>query len=262
MRPAGTTLILMLATLAFVASTSGYALQPVPAPPTIEMALPGMGLDAITGAAPAVPDMVAQFMRPRVPAMLALLVATWLALIYHAASQIFASRKDPSAAIPLPRRWSGDHHGALVIGLIAGAIWPWLLTPQPGGAFLLGAVMVAGFVGEALAGVPPAPDGRISASLGFAAGWATLAGCALVATLLHGQFGIPERVAAVIGVTMAALAAVSVQLRLGRTISYGIAVIWGMIGLAAGAVATQAALSMMAVLGIAIIAFALVRVTT
>jgi len=255
----------MLATLAFVASSVGYAMRPLPSPPTIEMMLPGMGLDAITGAALPVPDMVTQFLRPRVPAMLVLLVVTWLALLYHAASQIFASREDSSVEAPPPRppaRWPANHHGALVIGLIAGAVWPWLLAPQPGGAFLLGAVMVAGFVGEALSGVQLAPDGRISVSLSFAAGWATLAGCALVSTLLHAQFGIPERVAAVIGVTMAALAGVSVQLRLGRTISYGIAVIWGMIGLAAGAVATQAALSMMAVLGIAIIAFALVRVTT
>ncbi|MFH5775755.1 hypothetical protein ACHFJ0_16000 [Paracoccus sp. NGMCC 1.201697] len=270
MRKAGA-ILLIIASLAFVASGLGYALQPVS--PPVAAALPSplrsdAGLDELLEPTAAAPDLATQLLRPRIPAMAALLTISWLAMLYHAFSQLGwrprgtrAVEDDDDPPLP-PADGKQAEHGLLVIGLVAGAVWPWLLAEQPGGAFLLGALMVAGILGEALGGAYAGAEPSNSTSLSFVAGWATMAGCALFATLLQTQLGAPAHVAAVLGITIAALATVSIQLRLGRTISYGIAVIWGMIGLAAGSVATQAALSMMAVLGIAIIAVAMVRVTT
>lgn len=247
----------MIATTAFIASTLAYALQPLPRPiPQQAMALPGLGPDETVMI---FPDLASQFLRPRIPAMAALLVTTWFAVLVHALRQLIGPWR---RSIPRERGQPQLEHGLLIIGLVAGAVWPWLLADQPGGAFLLGALMLAGVLGEAMEAAQGTRRLPPSNSLSFAAGWSTLAGSALLATLLQAQFGTSERIAAVLGIIIAALVAVSVQLRLGHTIAYGIAVIWGMIGLAAGAVATQASLSMMAVLAIAIIAVAMVRVTT
>ena len=50
--------------------------------------------------------------------------------------------------------------------------------------------------------------------------------------------------------------------KLGRRIGFSVALIWGLIGIAAGTVTTDAAIATVTVLAIAIIAVALVRVTT
>ncbi|MDS9467150.1 hypothetical protein RGQ15_06130 [Paracoccus sp. MBLB3053] len=288
MRRAGAAL-LIFATLAFVASTLIYALRPagLSMDESIGRAIP-TELGARFGEADAsLLDLSALFIRPRVLAMSLLIVMTWTALSGHAlrrlvelrrlrAAERVARREAPPSlnddifGPPTPDQMLERHkmddtlteHGLLSTGLAAGAIWPWLMDSRPTAALLFAGIMLTGFLGAALRGTRDGMQVRQSAALGFAAGWATLATCALFATILQKQLGASQTLAAAIGILIAALASVSIQLRLGPNISYSVAVIWGMIGIAAGSVAAQATLATMAVLGIAVIAVALVRVTT
>lgn len=362
-------LLLILATLVFIASTLFHAVQPA-APGQPRAA--GAG-DFGTAPGPLGPegqfDLVGLFMRPRVPAMAALLAVTWIALAAHALGRLAAVRRvraiarvreqrrataragpDPVSRAPLgpappsslpdpvpapsalpaagasppppgpegaglrgagqdrpglaggvaragiagaeagpagaergtrrmlhsmigpptPDQFLREHlrggdlrtHAPAILGLLAGAAWPWLVSPSPLAALVLAAAMLAGLVGAALRGTGSGRHRRRGGAMGFAAGWATLAVFALVATLMQRMLGASLTLAAVIALTMAALAAVSVQLRLGSAIGYGVAVIWGMIAIAAGSVGVDSAIATMAVLGIAAVAVALVRVTT
>lgn len=252
-------LILPLATLAFIASTMSYALSPVGGSGAIPSDL---NADTIFGNRGGILDLAGQFMQPQVTAMLALLVLTWITLAYHAVRKLREQFRPGISATPLPVRNEAVETGMLIAGLVAGAIWPWLREDYPMQSFLLCAAMLSGFLGAALMAIRLGDTIRMSNALGFAAGWATLVTCALFATLLQTQLGASTTLAASIAILIAALATVNVQLHLGQTISYSIAVIWGMIGLAAGSVAAEAALAMLAVLAIAVIAVALVRVTT
>ena len=274
-------------------------------------------------------DLVGLFMRPRVPAMAALLAATWIALASHALGRLAAARRlraiarareqrrataragpdpvahgpaapppAPTSSLPAPprppppdaalggrgtremlhsligpptpdrilreQRRDGDLRvqGRAIIGLLAGAAWPWLVGPSPLAALILAAAMLAGLVAAALRGTGTGRHRRRGGGMGFAAGWATLAVSALVATLMQSLLGASSGLAAVVALTMAALAAVSVQLRLGPSVGYGVAVIWGLIAIAAGSVGVNPAIATLAVLGIAAVAVALVRVTT
>ncbi|MFG6079222.1 MULTISPECIES: hypothetical protein [Paracoccus] len=240
--------LLLIATLAFIASTFGYALRPVALAlePATEF---GMGM--VFESENVFLDLGGQFLQPRVLTMMGLLVVTWLALGFHAIRCLLTDEGGRH-----------DEYALLIVGLIAGATWPWLRDGHPMMGIMLCAVMLAGFLGAALSAMRLGDRIRNSGALGFAAGWATLVTCAYFATLLQTQLRAPMVLAAGIAILIAALAAVNVQLRLGGTISYSVAVIWGMIGLAAGSVSVEAALATMAVLAIAVIAVALVRVTT
>ncbi len=244
------TLFLTLATLAFVGSVLAHALLP---------ALPQPGTQARTLAvlaygAPetAVVDLSALLLQPREPALALLMLLACAALAYHAL-----------------RCWIEDGastrrrgHAPLIVGLLAGAAWPWLLRDQPTIALILAALMLAGFLVGALEGRQAAVPIECSSALGFAAGWALQVSFGLLATLLQGRLGIPPQAAAGLALLVGAVAAVSVQLRLGRRIGFSLALIWGLIGIAASTVASDATLATVTVLAIAIVAVALVRVTT
>ena len=101
-----------------------------------------------------------------------------------------------------------------------------------------------------------------SSALGFAAGWALLVWLSMLAALLQDGLGLSQPASAVIAIMIGAIAAVSLQLRLGRRIGFSVALIWGLIGVAAATVTTDATIATVTVLAIAIIAVALVRVTT
>jgi hypothetical protein len=122
--------------------------------------------------------------------------------------------------------------------------------------------MLVALLRAALAGLRHDGRGRSSATLAFAAGWATLAGMAMLASVLQYRLGAPPLLAAAISLMLATLLSVNIQLRLGRTISYSIAVIWGLIAIAAGAMLASVGLAAMAVLAIAVIAVALVQAST
>lgn len=235
--------------LAFIASLLLHgllALRDAPPPPGAESDATGLLL------AERPVDMIQILLMPQGPVTLSLLAVLCLGLGYHGL-----------------RLWRGAGMGGpgLTLGLAAGALWPWLADGRPLAAAALALVMMAGLVTAALAGLRQEgfrQEGRSrnSAALSFAAGWATLAAMAMVAALLKRDLGVPALLAACVGLSLAALITVSVQLRLGRSISYSIAVIWGLIAIAAGAMLASVGLATLAVLAIAVIAVALVQVST
>ncbi|SMO37968.1 hypothetical protein [Paracoccus laeviglucosivorans] len=274
---------LIAATLAFVASIAIYALRPIPGGGLAGLGEPPFSI--IDSEPPIV--LTDLFLRPRSAALMLLMALTMIALAWHALRRFQdvrrlrlaemalqsrrASRRLPfGAGPPTPEQvleWhrhdvSLAEHGLLIGGLVAGAVCPWLIESQPLAAFLAAVLMLAGVLGAALRGVRHGFNVRKSGALGFAAGWVTLVAFAFFITLLQKKLGVPLAIAGAVGLTLASFAAVGAQLRLGRNISYSVAVILGLIGIAAGTVAGNAALATMAVLAIAVIVVALVQVTT
>ncbi|ABL70515.1 hypothetical protein EO213_05820 [Paracoccus denitrificans] len=279
--------LLILAVLVFTASTLLYALRSEPA--ALPLAEPGLALSpwqGYPGARPPPVDLPGLFLRPEGLGMAGLLGMTWAALAYHAGRRWFERRRmrlaraaaleeerelpPQNAGPPTPghllrlheRDDSLGEHAPLILGLLAGAIWPWFLRGHPVIAFLLSAAMLAGFLAAALRGIRAGSLVQHSSSLGFVAGWGLLVSFAVFTGLLRDRLGVPQEAAAVIALLIGSVAAVSVQLRLGRRIGFSVAVIWGLIGIAASTVTTDAAIATMTVIAIAIIAVALVRVTT
>lgn len=275
--------LLIAATLAFIASLTLYALRPIAGGLPLGLDRPVMSI--IDGAAPIV--MTDLFLRPRSLALSMLMAATMAALGWHALRRFqdvqrlriaemalqarrSARRNPATSGPPTPDElleWhshdvSLTEHGLLIGGLIAGTVCPWLIAHKPEHAFGMAVLMLFGMLGAALRGVRHGFHIRKSAALGFAAGWVTLVAFAFFITLLQKTMGVPLALAGAVGLTLAAFAAVAAQLRLGRNISYSVAVILGLIGIAAGTVTGSAALATMAVLAIAVIVVALVQVTT
>lgn len=278
-------ILLLLAVLVFLASSLAYALAPSPPAP----AVPGGGdaaalLHGLPSGRQAV-DLPGLLLQPKNPGMMALLGLTWAALGFHAARRLAkaermrqarlspldeASEAPPEVGPPLPRDMLQLHgrddtlqeHGPLILGLLAGALSPWLLGAYPLTAFLLSALMLACFLAAALRGVREGLLVHRSSALGFVAGWGLLVCFAAFTSLLRDRLGAPQEVAAVIAMLIGSVAAVSVQLRMPKRIGFSVALIWGLIGIAANTVTTDAAIATVTVIAIAIIAVALVRVTT
>lgn len=262
MRQTGTSL-LVGAVLAFIASLSMHGLADISAtPPAIQF-----DSDLIAALAAQTPvDMVDILLVPRSAASLSLLLVLGCALAYHAlrrwdADVAPAYGSKASFARYRPQS-SLTRHAPLAVGLLAGALWPWLEISRPLTALVLAGIMATGLVVAALAGVRQEGRLRKSAALCFVAGWATLAASAMLASLLQHDLGAPPLLAACLGLSLAAVLTVSVQLRLGRMISYSVAVIWGLIAIAAGAMLDNVGMATLAVLAIAVIAFPLVQVST
>ena len=253
-------ILLGIATLVFIASSAILALQmarPVLAPLAVETA----GL--LTPQLPDLPitrqvSLSDLLLHPHDLGTRGLLLATWAALAYHALRRLYGQPQQPG----------GMHHRApadapLVLGLLLGAVWPWLAQDHSLIAFVMALAMLGGFLIAALCrpdGQPPRD--RRSSALGFVAGWALLACLSIFASMMQERLGVPQTAAAALAVLIVALAAVSIQLRLGRRIGFSLAVLWGLIGIAAGTVALDASIAMATVLTISIIAVGLVRVTT
>ncbi|CAM3259921.1 hypothetical protein SAMN04488021_14135 [Paracoccus aminovorans] len=273
--------LLTLAALVFVASTMLYAFWPAaPVPPS-----PPADSLVLSEQVPPV-DLAQLFLRPDSPAMTGLLAATWAALGYHALRLRLEGRRLARArqaaeieGRPLPPQGAGPpvpgdllrlherdgnlaEHGPLIVSLLVGALWPWLLSPYPLISFLLSTVTLAGTLAAALRGVRVGPVVQRSSTLGFVAGWALLVSFALFTGLLEQRLGVPQTSAALIALLIGAVAAVGVQLRMPKRIGFSVALIWGLIGIAAGTVTTDATIATATVVAIAIIAVALVRVTT
>ncbi|ARC37181.1 hypothetical protein A6J80_13040 [Paracoccus yeei] len=273
--------LLIVATLAFVASLLAYAMIPHSPPRG------SASLDPLSGGPLPGVDIVGLFLRPPNLAMGSLMALAIAALLYHAAYRLQETQRlrTAEAALrdrlgrrlragasgpPPPRQILELHrrddslaeHAPAIIGLVAGAVWPWLFPKSPLAAFLVAAVSLAGFLAAALRGTRQGKLRQQSNPLGFVAGWATMVTFALFIALLQRKLGAPLTLAATVGLALAALAALSVQLRMGRTIGFSLAVLWGLVALAASTVTVNAALATLAVLAIAVIVFGLVQAAT
>jgi hypothetical protein len=272
--------LLTVAVMAFVASTMIFSLWPLaPVPEVAQADWSGLPSEL------EVTDLAWLFLHPRNPGMLALLAAVWAGLCYHLlrlwleSHRVAQARRahahgralaphlaGPPAPDDLVRQHVADNslveHGPLILALLAGAIWPWLLEKWPVASFLLSTVTLAGTLAAALRGLRLGRVVNHSSTLGFVAGWALLVCLAIFAELLEQHLGVPETPAVGIAQMIGAVAAVSVQLRMPRRTGFSVALIWGLIGVAASTVSTNATIATGTVLAIAVIAVALVRVTT
>ena len=281
MRRAGASLLILMV-LAFIASLTARALRP-----TAPAAPPMPPEDPLLGTATTVVDVPGLFLRPDSHVLLALTAAVFAALAFHALRRALAVRRLRIAESAIPRSTARrlaagaagplppgqmvqDHsaddslleHAPLILALGLGAVWPWMIERFPLTSFLMAALMLAGFLAAALRGLRQAGHIRKSKALSFVAGWATLVTLEVFIGLLQMRLGVPLVLASTVGMVLVALATVGVQLRLGRSISYSVAVIWGLIGLVVATVTVNVAVATLAVLAIAVIVFGLVQVTT
>lgn len=150
--------------------------------------------------------------------------------------------------------------GATLLGLTAGAIWPWFGTTRPEAGLAVAALAPVAIVGGML--YERRPPGTMNWALGLIAGWLTVSGIGAAAALVFMRLDVESEL-----VTLAALLALSligaqVQLSLGRNVAYAIAIIWAMLGIAAASMSLSMTVSTACVLGIATMAVVVVRVTT
>lgn len=119
---------------------------------------------------------------------------------------------------------------ALAISMTLGAVWlPVAQTDPLAAAVLLWAMWLAAIV--ALFRAPR--DDRLLAAwpLGLYAGWLSAASCVALGLVLAGYDLIGAQPAALAMVGLAAAVAAAVQLRLKRTPTFGLAVVWALAGI-------------------------------
>ena len=172
----------------------------------------------------------------------------------------------PPTADSMARMFRGDdsfsEHGPLIIGLLAGAIWPWLGLSHLAAGFVLALIMAAGVLTSAMSGRRIGGHITQSRAMGFFAGWVTLVACTALAGLLQRLEVMNPSLAAALALICCAVLGVGIQLRIGGQVAYGLAIIWGLIAVAAATLTADAAIATVAALCIAIVAIGLVRVTT
>lgn len=262
----------------FIASGLRFALTPGPASmpgePISAAAAQMAALTSIStpGAAPGPVthsysvDLAGMFLRPDNTALWLLMLLVWAALLIHACKVIMRMRVEPAPVRQTPLRLlrtGGDtplsEHAALTLALLFGAAWPWVSAEHPVTGFMLAAAMFALALTAALRGQREGARIRHPQTIGVFAGWATAVTYAAFATLLNHHLGIPAVAATATAIVMCAAAGIIVQLKLGGTFSYSVAVIWSLVGLAAGTMTSDPTIATVAILGIAAMAIVLVR---
>lgn len=293
-----TALSVILAVAIFIASGVGFALTPKPLPgvgqpvtaAASEMAaltsLSAPGLATVPAPGDYGVDLASMFLRPDDTLLWLLLVCVWGALSLHAWRVLGSARRERQAATaakaspPIPaatasgiagpptpealarqiqRENTPAEHGALTLALIFGAVWPWVSRDYPLTGFMLAAAMFALSLTAALRGQQVGGVIRRLPTIGLFAGWATAVTYAAFATLVNGHLGIPPVAATAIAMLLCAGAGIVVQLRLGGSVSYSIAIIWSLVGLAIATMGSDPTIAMVAILGISAMAFVLVR---
>ncbi|MFI0396894.1 hypothetical protein [Paracoccus jiaweipingae] len=279
MRPV-TLPVLAVSWLTFMASTLAYALLPPAVGGTA-------GLGLMEGAtATAMAHSTQMLLRPQSGMSLwLLLVGCWVTLGRHltqvaatarrlGVAQRRAHRADLRAIRsdlpPTPRHMLRLHrpdlawreHLPLVVALLAGAGWPWLVQPAPMAALMLALVMM---LAALIAVIRGQRDGRRVArrsGIGLFGGWASLSTLLLFAAFLADRFGLPLQVTQAFAIGIIIVIAMAVQLRIHGTVSFSVAVIWGLIGIAAVTMPVSPSMATLAVAGIAAIALVLVLEVT
>ena len=191
--------------------------------------------------------------QPTNPVLWALLIAVLAALVLH---------------ILLPaQRLGGRMRGATrTAGLLAGAVWPWVVNPMP----LLGltiAVLSILMLVHSLSwptGRRPPWSRRMVSELpvAFVAGWLMMSACSSLAMYVHVRLGLGLERSVLLGMLIASLAGAWAQLRLEGAVTWSLALIWAMIGFAAAAAGASITIATACVLGIAALTVVVVRVTT
>ncbi|MBB1492870.1 hypothetical protein H5395_15345 [Paracoccus sp. MC1854] len=153
---------------------------------------------------------------------------------------------------PLPR--------AINLGLLCAATWPWIVNLLPLAGILL-AGLACILVVRGIDNHPAPARGMGLFPIAFLAGWLLMTTCSSLSLLIH-YMGIGLERSILLGLLVAALSAVWLQLKIDSFPTFSLAVIWAMIGLASGTVGYSITIATACVLGISALAVVLVRVTT
>ena len=188
-----------------------------------------------------------------------LLAAVLLATVLH-----LVARARARFAPPLPL--------AISAGLALAALWPWVIGPAP----LVGLALAAAACTALALGIAQLPEPPVGAEvqsgseslggagahpLAFVAGWVVMSAANALGLVLFGM-GMGLERSILLGLLVAALAAVWVQLRLQPLVTFSVAAIWAMIGIAAVTAGTSITIATACVLGISALAVVVVRMTT
>lgn len=273
--------LLAMSWLAFVASTLACALMsPAPMPVDDPFRLLNMPGDN------AVSRMTETLLSPQNSmALWLLLVACWVALARHL-SYVFETRQRICAARrgmhrtaeclsetqlpPSPHRLLRVHrhdlalqeHLPIITALSAGAIWPWLMKSAPlTGLALIGVMLIAALI-AVIRG--QRDGGRIArrSGAGLFGGWACLTAMLMLAAYAADRFGVALNITQAFAIGMIIVIAMIIQLRVHGSISFSVAIIWGLIGIAAITMPTSPSVATLAVVGIAGITLVLVLEAT
>ncbi len=146
----------------------------------------------------------------------------------------------------------------LILSLLLGTFWLAVANASP----VWARVMIWAMLLTALAALFVAPvRDRVWAAypVGLYAGWLSAASCVSLGLLAAGYGYLDGRTAALIFVALAAVIGAAVQAALGRTPTYGMAVIWGLVGVAVANWSTLQDVAWVAIAGAIITALATLR---
>lgn len=187
------------------------------------------------------------YVQPQNPLMWALLIALWLLLLMDGIAQYLEpqdNRADPA--------W-----GPLVIALVSGAVWPWLVSIHKPLATLGALLMLT----AALSGAIQA-RGRGRPAIGFLAGWGVALGTATVATLIGGPLMLTTPQTAILAILPGAVIGLIAQDRIGRSISFSLALIGAFCAVAISTMGSSPGVALAAIIGISAMGVVLVRAAT
>lgn len=239
---------LLLAAAGFVTSGMIKALffrpAPVPPAPEISLGLP-LELPVQQTLATSPIDLARIYLQPQNPVMWLLLAVLWGLLILDAVGGALEPREEDMRERIVP---------PLLLALLAGAAWPWIIEVlQPLGTALAVAMMLAAILAALRA------KGTRRPAIGFLAGWSTGIAMAVAAGLIAAQLGLPVPETAALAILPSALIGMVAQVRIGRSISYSVALIWAFCGVAATSMGSNPVLALAAILGIAALTSVLIR---
>lgn len=119
----------------------------------------------------------------------------------------------------------------LVISMAVGTFWLPVAAVNPLAATVMIVVMLAGALGAFL--LSPRSDSRFaSLPIGLYAGWLSAAACVSVGVAVTGYGLLPDLTSTIVLVITAIAIGFTVQWRIGRVPTYGLAVIWALVALA------------------------------
>ncbi len=151
---------------------------------------------------------------------------------------------------------------ALMLGLWAAAIWPWIVSASPGAGLAIAGLAPLGVITGMLQDRDRGLTDRGAMPMAVIAGWLLIGGTGALSALLHLKLHVQVELAVLSGLLAAALIGGRVQLSLGNNVGFAGAIIWAMLGIAAASLDASMTVATACVLGIAALVVVLVRVTT
>lgn len=148
----------------------------------------------------------------------------------------------------------------VLLGLAAGTVWPWVSAAAPAFGVTLALAAPVGVVAGLLTN--PKPSEPVDWLLALIAGWLTVGATGATMGLAQVHLNLQSELSALGGLLALSLIGAQVQLWLGSSVTYALAIIWAMLGVAVASLGLSTTVSTACVLGIATMAVVIVRVTT